>query len=408
MGDGLHKKIPHLGNAGRGIHRAGGGQMDEPLKAPFPYFGGKSRAAHFIWPRFGDVPNYVEPFFGSGAVLLARPTAPRIETVNDVDALLCNFWRSIKLSPEETARHADGPVDEADLHSKHRWLVSRKAEIKALILSDPEAHDPKVAGWWVWGLCAWIGSGWCAAEPGGETVTQMDHLGNRGRGVHRPALSQQLPHLSGGGVDETAIQNYGRGIHSKTMRGPSEQLPHLADGGRRVHRRNPSQQIPAVDTAGMGIHSPVARTRILDTFERLAARLRGVRVACGDFERVLSDSVTWRHGTTAILLDPPYADGEEVYSAGDDACGTFARAAAWAAEHGSDRRLRVILCGYEGTWTPPDGWETVAWKARGGYGAQRADGSNENAKRERLWCSPGCLRADATENAGPLFATVPR
>ena len=33
--------------------------------APFPYFGGKSAIAHEIWARFGDVPNYVEPFAGS-------------------------------------------------------------------------------------------------------------------------------------------------------------------------------------------------------------------------------------------------------------------------------------------------------------------------------------------------------
>lgn len=43
------------------------------LKAPFPWFGGKSRVAHIVWERFGDVPNYVEPFAGSLAVLLRRP-----------------------------------------------------------------------------------------------------------------------------------------------------------------------------------------------------------------------------------------------------------------------------------------------------------------------------------------------
>ena len=42
------------------------------LKAPFPYFGGKSTIAHLVWERFGRVNNYVEPFFGSGAVLLKR------------------------------------------------------------------------------------------------------------------------------------------------------------------------------------------------------------------------------------------------------------------------------------------------------------------------------------------------
>ena len=61
--------------------------MDEPLKAPFPYFGGKSRVALQVWERFGDVANYVEPFAGSLAVLLGRPTEPKTETVNDLDCL---------------------------------------------------------------------------------------------------------------------------------------------------------------------------------------------------------------------------------------------------------------------------------------------------------------------------------
>ena len=49
--------------------------MSNP-KAPFPWFGGKSRVAHIVWDRFGNVPNYVEPFFGSGAVLLGVRTPP--------------------------------------------------------------------------------------------------------------------------------------------------------------------------------------------------------------------------------------------------------------------------------------------------------------------------------------------
>jgi DNA adenine methylase len=61
------------------------------LKSPYSYFGGKSRVAELIWKRFGDTPNYVEPFFGSGAVLLGRPHPPKTETVNDLNAFICNF-----------------------------------------------------------------------------------------------------------------------------------------------------------------------------------------------------------------------------------------------------------------------------------------------------------------------------
>lgn len=51
------------------------------LKAPFPWFGGKRRVADVVWRAFGDVPNYVEPFAGSLAVLLGRPHDAKIESV---------------------------------------------------------------------------------------------------------------------------------------------------------------------------------------------------------------------------------------------------------------------------------------------------------------------------------------
>ena len=63
----------------------------------------------------GDVDHYVEPFaLGSLAVLLRRPhEANRTyhsETVNDLDGLLCNAWRSIQWNPEATADAASWPV----------------------------------------------------------------------------------------------------------------------------------------------------------------------------------------------------------------------------------------------------------------------------------------------------------
>ena len=42
------------------------------MKAPFPYFGGKTAVAPVVWAALGQPKHYIEPFFGSGAVLLAR------------------------------------------------------------------------------------------------------------------------------------------------------------------------------------------------------------------------------------------------------------------------------------------------------------------------------------------------
>src|SRR5690349_15234083 len=74
----------------------------EPMadyKQPFPWFGGKRAIASEVWRRFGNVPNYVEPFFGGGSMLFMRPTAPKIETVNDKDKFVANFWRALMYDP---------------------------------------------------------------------------------------------------------------------------------------------------------------------------------------------------------------------------------------------------------------------------------------------------------------------
>ena len=241
------------------------------LRAPFPWFGGKSRCASAVWSRFGDVPNYVEPFFGSGAILLARPTLAKTETINDLDCMVANFWRALQYAPDMVAGYADWPVNEADQHARHLWLCSQ-AEFRERMKTEPDFYDAKIAGWWVWGQCIWIGDGWCA----------MMFEGDAGRGVHR-----QLPALGDGG----------KGVHRK--------LPGLGDGGRGVHR-----QLPGLGDAVDGIPF------LIEYMRNLASRLRRVRVTCGDWSRVVTPSVTEKHGITAIFLDPPYAEGNMDYAAG--------------------------------------------------------------------------------------------
>lgn len=354
----------------------------EPEPAPFPWFGGKLRAAPLIWRAIGvDVPNYVEPFIGSCATLLARPPDPegrrRTQTVNDADGFIANFWRAITLDPEATALAADWPVSEVDLSARHLWLVQHRAELTERLQVDPDHFDAKIAGWWVWGICSWIGSGWCSGEgpwsveegrwvnrrEGAASTESSPTDGNAGQGINR-----KLPHLG----------NAGRGIN--------RQLPHLGDAGQGINR-----QLPHLGNAGQGI---------FDAFARIAERLRDTRVACGDWRRVLSESVTVRHGTTGILLDPPYPDGFSAdggaYSAGSAGVDVWHDAAAWAVENGADKRLRIVLCGYAGTWTPPADWREIPWKARGGYGSAGTLGE-QNAGRERLWLSPGCLDVGAIE-----------
>ena len=328
------------------------------VRAPFPWFGGKSRAADLVRSRFGDVTNYVEPFFGSGAVLLLRPQ-PFIgtETVNDKDGLIANFWRATQAEPEAVARWADCPVNENDLHARHSWLVREALPVLAPRLEgDPDYYDPKIAGWWAWGLSCWIGSGFCSGNGPWQSIEtedghrQLVHLGNAGRGVNR-------------------------------------QLVHLGSAGQGVNRQ----------LAGL-----------LEWFERLADRLKSVRVCCGDWTRVMGPTPMFpvsrsSSARTAVFLDPPYADtagrDKNLYRVDDLSVAHAVRG--WAIDHGDDPRYRIALCGYDGEHSMPDSWTCIEGKSTTGhgYGGQSKNGY-ANKERERIWFSPHCLK---TEDVG-LFS----
>jgi DNA adenine methylase len=349
----------------------------KPLKAPFPWFGGKSTVARIVWERFGKVDNYVEPFFGSGAVLLGSPRVHRTETINDADGFVANFWRAVSHDPETVARYADSPVNENDLHARHSWLIEQRATLTARLDGDPEYYDAKIAGWWCWGICCWIGSGWCSGDgpwrvvPDAEGVRQLVHLGDAGQGVNR-----QLVHLGDAG------------------QGVNRQLVHLGTAGQGVNR-----QLVHLGTAGgasTGSESTSetpGRNGILDWMTALAERLGRVRVCCGDWSRVCGPTVTVKQGLTAVFLDPPYSEEAERYDRlyVYDSLSIARDVKAWCVENGKDKRLRIALCGYEGEHDMPSSWDCVTWKAKGGYGSQ-GSGDNANAAKERIWFSPHCLK----------------
>lgn len=256
------QQIPMLSVANGVLGIWGGGMKTEPLKACFPWAGGKSKVADLVWSRIGNVDNWIEPFAGTAAVTLRRPDEHfrggyRVETINDADHNIVNVWRAIKYAPDEVAKWADEMVMEASLHSFHKWLVrgvesppepppewSHGVEAwnqaytlirgkpwdvaawKKLLAENPEYFDAKVAGRWLFGVCCWIGSGWCAER--GVDSTQMEigggTYGVSQRGVHQPA-GDRIPLINQDG------QGYG------VNRGP-EGRPQLADAfdiGRGVN-----------------------------------------------------------------------------------------------------------------------------------------------------------------------------
>lgn len=239
------------------------------------------------------------------------------------------------MAPDDVAAHADWPVNEADLEARHLWLVRRKDDIRDR-LGDPDWFDAKAAGWWVWGISAWIGGGWCSGTgPWTHDGQKWAKDGDAGQGIKR-------------------------------------QRQHLGGGGSGINRRTQSD--------------------IYGYFAALAARLRRVRVCCGDWSRVCGPAVTWRHGLTGVFLDPPYAlEGRSsVYEHETD---VYRDVTAWALENGSHRDMRIVVAGYAGEHTALEsaGWRVHAWKAAGGFGSQGNGRGRENAHRERLWFSPHCI-----------------
>jgi hypothetical protein len=106
----------------------------------------------------------VEPLCGSAAMLLCRPEVLGTETINDVDGFVTNAYRGIRVNSAEVVQWCDWPVSECDLHARHAWLVRQREALTARLEGNPDYFDAKIAGWWIWGACCWIGSGWCSGR----------------------------------------------------------------------------------------------------------------------------------------------------------------------------------------------------------------------------------------------------
>lgn len=134
--------------------------MKEKLvQSPINWFGGKRLIASKIFEGIGEVSNYVEPFAGSCSILLNNPKPAKIETVNDINCLLINFWRAVSKNPEAVAKEASFPVSEIELHSRHIDLLKKDTiEFKSKMENDPEFFDIKMAADFVYGTSCSVGS----------------------------------------------------------------------------------------------------------------------------------------------------------------------------------------------------------------------------------------------------------
>jgi hypothetical protein len=362
-----------LGGEGIGARWLANGR----LIAPFPYFGGKHRIADVVWRALGEVKHYIEPFFGSGAVLLRRlnyDPLRHVETVCDKNGLLCNVWRAMKAEPSKLAELCDWPVNHADLMARKWFLLANKQSLLERLVENDEWYDLKAAAYWIWAASTAIGT-W------ENRLNQRPQLSSDGQGVHqlslrhnqRALIDEQIPHVSHGG----------RGINKSSLRRSTSvpidgSMPHISWAGHAIH--------------GLTIRDGDVRANLTEWFEALAARLRHVRVVCGDWSRICGGNWQDNIGTAGIFFDPPYSHDigrdNRIYHVEENVSREVGK---WALERGQRPSYRIVVAGYEGEHPELEGagWRVVEWRARGGYGNQRK-AKNTNRFRERLWLSPHC------------------
>lgn len=344
------------------------------LRAPFPYIGGKAKVAAKIWEALGDVYTYVEPFAGSAAVLLNRPPehGHRREIINDADGLIVNVWRSLAWHPDITAKYADWPSTESDLHARHVWLLNNRESMTSKLEGDPGWHDPAAAGWWLWGASLWIGSGWCAGVGKWQVVdgelVPLEGISLGGVNRKRQKVARIGGVIETGGINRQRQDLTGRGVFKGADTADLDGIWNLLPWGNGNH-----------------LH---------EWFHAIAGRLEKVSIIAGDWKRVTGPVPLHGgadRGIAGVFLDPPYSHDqrhEELYAMED--ADVAAEVRAWCLEVGGEPNMRIVLAGMDDEHDEllEHGWRKELWSSGGGY----ARGETQDRRHtEALWISPHCL-----------------
>ena len=319
-------------------------------------YGGKRRLAPAIWERLGNPQVYAEPFAGSLACLLARPGgAGQREVVCDLDGGIANWWRAVTANPEQVAFWADHPTIHQDLTARHTWLRSWFAEHRDQLSADPEFYDPKVAGWWVWGISLWIGGSWCHVST--EVRPHVDASGG-GRGVSAQSTVGKRPHVKS--------HSGGQGVSAQTTTRPD----------------------------------------LIDWFSELQTRLKSVVVLNRGWESALTPTMIQQtpsgaNATVGVLLDPPYrldtGRNGGIYVGDDtgDSTDVAVESYRWAVEHGDS--YRIAYCCHEHDFVVPDGWTQITKSLAGIRNAERSH------VQDQIMFSPACEFVKEPEPEATLF-----
>lgn len=117
-----------------------------PVKPPISYYGGKQRLVKEIIPLIPTHEQYVEPFFGGGAILFAKQIT-RKEVINDIDNRVINFYRVLQSHFNELDNLIKGT-----LHSESDYTKAKRI-LKSGLTSDASDKDKINFAWAFWIQC---------------------------------------------------------------------------------------------------------------------------------------------------------------------------------------------------------------------------------------------------------------
>lgn len=352
----------------------------------YTYFGCKKKLIEEVWSNyFHDIDMLVEPFAGTAVIACNKPDTVNIKNMylNDYDCHIANVLRAVVYDPEGLIDYICHPRLELDLHMIHDYLTGSKPYLRDLLMKNIDAHDVKLAGWWVWGLNHWIGGSWCNCE-----LKSIDDLTNHydkdfflyPNDIKQDSVStrRRKPRK-----DNTITHQNISTVRRKPQH--NNQCTHQNLSTRRKKTIN--------DNIITHQQTNCRREHVSDIVYKIYDQLSEAKILYGDFERVLTGSYLNDSRTKCgIFLDPPYqnntnTDNSAIYGSTTQVedHGVFDRALKWFLDNYKNPKYKIILCGHKDSFIGiPEDIKKVSWKRGSGY-------ANDQTSRDTEMYITNCL-----------------
>jgi len=99
------------------------------MRTPIAYYGGKQKLIKEIIPLIPRHKQYVEPFFGGGAVFFAKDKSKN-EAINDLDKSVINFYKVLQNNFKKLQKRIKETLHHEHLHTKAHKILKKPMKDK--------------------------------------------------------------------------------------------------------------------------------------------------------------------------------------------------------------------------------------------------------------------------------------